>query len=164
MNKKAPDPEKLKMRMASLCARSEQCVYDISLKLRRAGLNSQETESIIKFLIDNRFLSDERFAVHFASYKTRFSGWGRYKIQQALKAKRINSSLIQKAVEEIDPKDSEEALSRALANKAKSLDLTKKEDAMKLYRHLMGRGFESDRVLPEIKSLIKKARSSQSDD
>lgn len=144
--------------MAGLCSRSEQCSFDIAAKLRRAGLNTSQSDEIIRFLIENRFISDERFARQFASYKTRYSGWGRYKIIQALKVKRIDSKLIEMAIAAIDPVDYQEALQKALNAKAKSLNLSRKEDAVKLYRHLLGRGYESSLIVPAVKDLIKKRR------
>lgn len=158
MKPKTPDPEALRLRMAGLCSRSEQCSSDISAKLRRAGLNASQSDEILRFLIENRFVSDERFARQFAGYKTRYAGWGRYKTIQALRAKRIDSKLIDNAISEIDPADYEAALTKALNTKAKSLDLTRKEGAVKLYRHLIGRGFESSLVVPAIKELIKRER------
>ena len=159
MKPKSPDPEALRLRMAGLCSRSEQCSFDIAMKLRRAGLNASQSDEILRFLIENRFISDERFARQFAGYKTRYSGWGRYKTIQALKAKRIDSGLINDAVKAIDPANYEGAFRKALANKAKSLDLSQKEDAQKLYRYMTGRGFESSLIVPAIKELIRKKRN-----
>ena len=158
MKRKTHDPEALRLRMAGLCSRSEQCSFDIAMKLRKAGLDSSQSDKILRFLIEKRFISDERFARQFASYKTRYSAWGRYKTIQALKAKRIDARLIREAIESIDPADYEAALQKALTNKARTLNLSVKEDAMKLYRHLTGRGFESSLVVPAIKELIKKSR------
>ena len=141
---KPADPDALLKRMAGLCARSEQCTFDISSKLYRAGLSKEKREEIIEYLTANRYLDDSRYARSFASYKVRFAAWGKRKIKMALAAKRIPSGLIQQALDDIDPDDYSDAAKRAVEAKKKELDLSVREDRVKLYRHLLSRGFESD--------------------
>lgn len=150
-----PDPEKLRLRMAGLCSRSEQCTSDIRLKLRKAGLSTSKTDEIIEFLTENKFLSDRRYARAYASYKVRFSAWGRIKIRAYLVQKRISSDFISEALDAIDEKDYSDALKRAAHAKASSLDLDDREDRQKLYRHLLSRGFESSIVSRMIESLTR---------
>lgn len=146
IRKKPADPEALLKRMATLCAKSEQCTYDISTKLYRAGLPAGKREEIIEYLTAHRYLDDARFAKAFASYKVRFSSWGKMKIRMALAAKRINSALISEALDSIDKNDYEEALRRIIRVKRKDLDIHDREQRAKLYRQLLGRGFESSLI------------------
>ena len=155
---KVPDPEALKLRMAGLCSRSEQCSFDILAKLRRAGLSKEKSEEIVRFLIDRRFISDRRFAAAFASSKVRLSAWGRYKVAAALRAKRIPEPLIREALDSIETSEYVGALRKAAFAKARSLNLTVKEDAVKLYRHLASRGFESALIVAQVKAIIKLSR------
>ena len=145
-NRKPADPEALLKRMASLCAKSEQCTFDISTKLYKSGLPADKREEIIEYLTAHRYLDDARFARSFASYKVRFSGWGKRKIRMALAAKRIDGSLIADALDAIDHDDYADALSRVAESKKRNLDLQSREDRQKLYRHLLSRGFESDLI------------------
>lgn len=140
--------------MAGLCSRSEQCTSDIRLKLRKAGLNSSKTEEIIEFLTENKFLSDERYARSLASYKMRFSAWGKLKIRAYLAQKRISSEYIHDALDGIDEEEYEEALDRAARSKAKELDLLNHDERQKLFRSLLARGFESPLVSTKIRQLI----------
>ena len=55
-------PDAAKLRMADLCARSEQCEADIRQKLYRLGLSSVEVQQIITQLIDEKFIDNARFA------------------------------------------------------------------------------------------------------
>lgn len=141
--KKPPDPESLLKRMAGLCAKSEQCSFDIRTKLYKAGLPSDKREEIIEYLTANRYIDDGRFARSFASYKVRFSAWGRRKIRMALGAKRIPSNMISEALEAIDEDDYLEALRRVVEAGKKDLDPADREQRAKLYRRLLARGFES---------------------
>lgn len=146
IRKKEPDAEAILKRMAGLCARSEQCTFDISTKLYKASLPKEKREEIIEYLTANRYIDDARFARSFASYKVRFSAWGKNKIRMALVAKRIKSDLITAAIEAIDEKEYIEALQRVIAAKKKEIDTTEREGRAKLYRSLMARGFESSLI------------------
>lgn len=146
--RKAPDPEALRLRMADLCARSEQCAFDILTKLSRAGLTQGQAHEIIQYLEDHKFISEQRFAKAFTRDKIRFSGWGRHRIRVALAAKRISTAIISEALKEIETDsalaaDYQAALERVSLTKAKNLDLTEYEGRRKLYRFLTSRGFES---------------------
>lgn len=149
-NKKPADPDALLKRMAGLCAKSEQCTYDIRVKLYKAGLTGDKRDEIIKYLTANRYLDDARFARSFASYKVRFSSWGKRKIRMALAAKRIATDLITAALEQIDEEEYREALIRALNSGKKELDPSDREQRSRLYRKLLARGFESDLILKHL--------------
>ncbi|MCH5218385.1 MAG: RecX family transcriptional regulator [Muribaculaceae bacterium] len=140
--RKPADPEALLKRMAGLCAKSEQCSFDISTKLYRAGLPREKQEEIMEYLIANRYVDDARFARSFTNYKVRFAAWGRRKIRAALAAKRIPSSLVAAALESIDPEEYAAALSRALAAASAGLNPAVYDDRAKIYRRLLARGFE----------------------
>lgn len=144
--KKSPDPEAVLKRLAGLCARSEQCSFDISNKLYRSRLSREERDKILDYLVSNRFVDDTRFARAFANYKVRFSSWGKHKIRLALAAKRIPSSLISEALDNIDPQEYVDALKKLITAKKRELDLSDREQRAKLYRQLLSRGFESDLI------------------
>lgn len=144
IRKKPADPDALLKRMAGLCAKSEQCSFDIRTKLFKAGLPKEKREEIIDYLTANRYIDDARFARSFASFKVRFSAWGKRKIRMALAAKRIGSDLIAAAIDAIDDDDYQAAICRVIAAKKKELDISDREQRAKLYRQLMARGFESD--------------------
>lgn len=146
-----------KLKMADLCARSEQCEADIRQKLYRLGLPSGEVQRIVTELIEEHFIDNERFARAFARDKCRFSCWGRYKIRLALAAKRLTPHEIAQGLAAIEPSDYQDALRRATAAKAKGMDLTgpdAREERMKLFRHLISRGFESDAASKAIKEYL----------
>lgn len=154
IRKKPADPEKLRLKMADLCARSEQCENDIREKLRRALLSPAKIDEIISFLTDRHFIDNSRYARSFTNDKVRFAGWGRNKIRQALRLKRIPSDIIDNALENIDEKEYNQSLMRIAKNKAKDLDLDNYQEKIKLYRHLLARGFESAKISKVISILL----------
>lgn len=153
IRKKSIDPEKARLKMADLCARSEQCEYDIREKLKRWQLPSAAIEEIIDSLKERRFIDNFRFAKSFTNDKVKFSAWGRNKIRQALKLKRIPAEVIEEAFEDFDSEEYNKALLRAAKAKASALDLSIYEDKAKLYRHLLSRGFESRKISAVINKL-----------
>lgn len=136
-------PDQALLRMADLCARSEQCSFDIARKLRLRGLSSSEITYVVTELADRGFIDDRRYARAFANDKVRFSGWGRMKIRAALVAKRIPGDAVTEALGSLDEEEYSEAARRAARAKAASLDLSLYADRIKLARHIISRGFES---------------------
>lgn len=156
INRKPANPEALRLKMADLCARSEQCEHEIREKLRKKMLPPAEIDKIIDFLIDGKFIDNSRYARSFTNDKVRFSGWGRNKIRMALAYKGIPSSFISEALEGIDEKEYRTSLMKVSTTKAKNLDLNEYDDRAKLYRHLISRGYESSlatKVIAHLKKL-----------
>lgn len=142
--------------MAGLCARSEQCPYDIMAKLRKYGLTSEDADEVLTRLRELQFVDEARYARSFARDKVRFSGWGRNKIRQQLLLKRIPAPVIAEALDSIEPADYKDALIRAAKTKVKSLDLTEYGDRTKLMKHLMTRGFEADLSMKMVAALVRR--------
>ena len=141
------------LRMADLCARSERCSSEIREKLRKLMLPASMADEIIDYLEENRYIDNLRFAKAFARDKVRFSGWGRNKIRMALAVKRISSSEVSEALDEIDEDEYLLALAKAAEAKARNLDLADYEERAKLYRHLVARGFESYLISKAIRKI-----------
>lgn len=153
--KRPVSEESMRLRMADLCARTEQCSADLREKMRRAGLASDAIERILSALKEQKFLDDSRFARAYARDKSRFAGWGVMKIRQGLAAKRIPAPDIAQGIAAIDRREYIDAFKRAALAKARSLDLTEPTDVQKLYRHLASRGYEST-LITKIVGFLRK--------
>ncbi len=145
------------IRMADLCARSEQSAGAIRRKLFRLGLTSHDIEKIVAELYDRRFIDDRRFAGAFVRDGVRISHHGRHKLAMKLRALSIPSQVIAEALEQIDDAEYEAVLERVTLSKAARLDLNDRKDTAKLYRSLIARGFESPLVVNAIKKIRKAA-------
>lgn len=150
-----PVKEALRLRMASLCSRSEQCEQDILNKLLKAGLPMPDCRNILSFLKSEHFIDNARFARAYASDKMHFSGWGRNKIRLMLASKHIDSVSISHALDALDADEYFSKLIDVAHAKAKNLNLHNRNDKMKLYRHLLSRGFESSLVAEVVRSCIQ---------
>lgn len=153
MNKKPVTPDKALTRLQDLCIKSEQCSFDLRRKLFTWGVPADAADKIVNELIAGGFVDDERFAGAFTRDRYRFSGWGRIKIRLHLSSKRINSPVIEKALQSIDESEYNEVALKVLKAKARTLkEGNTFEGRTKLYRFGVSRGFETSLVASLIKS------------
>ncbi len=146
-------PENALVRLETLCARSEQCSYELMQKLRQWGIGQQDAADIIERLRAGRFVDDSRYAEAFVRDKYRFNRWGRTKIRGALMLKRIGSHVIEEAMAAVDDDEYCDILAEVLRNKARTLDDSRSyEGRQKLLRHAVSRGFEPSLVISLIKN------------
>ena len=89
-------------KMAKYCAYQERCVKDVVEKLKTFDLSEKDKKEILNYLIDNRFVNDERFAKSFVRGKINQSGWGLNKIRFHLIQKGIDKALIDEALQGTD--------------------------------------------------------------
>lgn len=129
---------------AGSCARSEQCEADIRLKLLRKGLSEGEAQQIIEYLKEHNYLNETRYAQAYARSKSRLSGWGPWKIKNALALKGISHEVILEAVQQIDSEVFARNALEAAQRKSKKLNLDNAADRARIYRLLSSRGFDSD--------------------
>ena len=135
-------------RVAAMCSRSEQCVFDITDKLRKWGVTAEDIENVIEKLIKEKFLDDSRFCRSFINDKYKYNRWGRIKIIYALKLKKINSEIIYNTIDDVINEEIYFTnLNNLLREKRKSIKgKDKYEIKAKLFRFAAGRGFESDEI------------------
>ena len=95
-------PAELKSKLEAYCAAAEHCESDARMRLRHWNCDSQTEDSIIDHLIEQNYISDERYAKAFVHDKLLYQGWGRVKIAYMLRAKKIAPQIIQSALETID--------------------------------------------------------------
>lgn len=135
-------------RAAALCSRSEHCESQVREKLRQWDVGEDDSDRIIEYLYNEKYLDNERFARAFVSDKFRYNQWGRQKIRQALRFLRLPDDAIGQALQEIDDEEYADALRKIIDAKARSLrDDDPRQRQAKLVRHALSRGFEMDLVL-----------------
>lgn len=140
-------PEKALIRCEELCARAERCEHELREKMRTWRIDSRDIDAIINSLVTRRFLDDSRFARAFVRDKYRFARWGRRKIVMTLKQKRIDSDIIDEALEEINQEEYTSILRSLLKAKAAHMERPLSyDDRMKLLRFAVAHGFETQLV------------------
>lgn len=149
-------PEKAIQRAQALCARQERCSHDIRLKLKQWQILNPEIEKIIKQLMADGFINDERYARMFVRDKSKFNKWGPKKITYTLKSKHFSEDIIKIALGEIDHANDESNLKEILLKKKKGIRAKSPYDLKtKLIRFGISRGFDYEAV-NKIASLITK--------
>lgn len=129
------------------CAYQERCHEEVRTKLLSLKIYGETLEEIINQLISEDFLNEERFAIAYSGGKFRMLGWGKIKIEQALKAKKISTYCIKKALSEIDDEAYHKTLKKHISRcKKKYQSGTKTERHQKTAQFLIAKGFESNIV------------------
>ncbi|WP_370513740.1 regulatory protein RecX [Apibacter sp. B2912] len=134
----------IKKRLADYCVYQDRSHYEVEQKLKELRtLNEDERGEILIWLIQNNFLNEERFSKSYARGKFYQKKWGKIKIMQGLKQKRIPTNLIDKGIEEINEEDYKSTLMELTEKKWNILResevyLKKK----KIYNYLLQKGYE----------------------
>lgn len=156
MNKREKTPEQALRSLMNLCVKAERSEFDVRRLLERWGVAEEVRQRIVDTLVRERFVNNRRYAEAYVREKVRFSGWGRYKIRAALRAKRIDEAIVEEALEQVDGASMREKLEHRLQMK---MNRTKSRDAYdlrgKLVRFGAGLGFDTDMVLEVVERLMK---------
>ena len=139
------------------CAYQERCHAEVEEKLSTFGLSEEESGEVIIALTRGGFLDEERFARSFVRGKFRIKKWGRRKILQELKLKKISEYCVQKGFEEIDDIEYEACL-RGLAER--QWEKLKKEKNIWIRRkktgsYLLQKGYEPEYINPLLAELAQ---------
>ncbi|MEM9819748.1 MAG: regulatory protein RecX [Bacteroidota bacterium] len=134
-------------KLQKYCAYQDRCHQEVRNKLLELGIYGDDLEEIISDLIGENFLNEERFARSYARGKFRIKRWGKLRIQQELKKRKISAYCLKKAMQELDEEDYEGIL-RVLVDKRRAQEKEKNEykKKIKIAQHLIRRGFESHLV------------------
>ncbi len=136
------------------CVYQDRCHQEVEQKLREFRLIPEAREKIIIHLIEHKYLDETRFSQSFARGKFKNKHWGRQRIVNELKQRKISQYNIKKALKEID--DSEYLISLdKLAEKR--WHQIKNESPMrakqKFVQYLQYRGWESHLIFEKYAEL-----------
>lgn len=150
--RKSFTPLEAKRKAESYCAYQERAQQEVRNKLYEWGLHQEAVENIIVQLIEENFLNEERFAKAYTLGKFRMKGWGKIKIKQHLKLKKVSEPLIRLALREIDLDEYDQKLTETIAKKVnKSLRELSFAEKSKLAAYLQSKGFETELIFEKIK-------------
>jgi len=136
------------LRMCNLCARSEKCEFDIEQKLNKLEIDDESKDEIIEYLKVNNYINNQRYTDAFVNDKFKFNKWGKQKIRQYLKFKRIETIFVEKSLNNLNEDDYVNILTEILRSKRKQIkDENEYKVMQKLVNHAISKGFEIDLVL-----------------
>ncbi len=139
------------------CAYQERCHEEVFQKLRSMKMDNDEIDFIIVKLIADNFLNEERFACSFARGKHRIKKWGKIRIINELKFKKINQTLINTALKEISIEEYFSTFSTlAELNWESSRETNMLKKRKKFCDYFLRKGFESNLVYEKVKEMETK--------
>lgn len=141
-------------KMEYYCVYQERCHIEVKEKLRSFTLNAIEKDTIIVKLIENNYLNEERFASVFSISKFHQKKWGKIRIKNELKARKISDYLITKAIKEISI---EEYFSAFETASEKHWETITEKNALKKRKkfcdYFLRKGWESEMIYERVKEL-----------
>ena len=132
--------QELTSRAETYCARAEHCASEVRTKILAWGGTPEQAETIISHLYDNHYLDDARYCRAYTHDKLLYQHWGKVKIRAMLQARKLPSSEIQSALQNIDETEYNRILRAVLATK-------KNAPREAQIRFLLQRGFEYANIL-----------------
>ena len=155
MTKKSNTLQKIKSKIINLCIKDEKCIQQILQKLRNCGCNEIDSMKIIKELIQQDYINEERYSKSFFSGKFKMKRWGKRKIIFELKKRKISKKNINKGLAEISDKEYLDTI-KFLIKKKNSLirnDLGNLERKRKILAFMSQKGYEYNLVYKNLDNL-----------
>ena len=144
----------IRKKIAKYCAYRERCSKEVQEKLSQLGATPKQEALLIKWLKEEKYLDNSRFAVAFVRGKFSNNHWGKQRLSLELKARNIDQQDIRKALEEINTNDYLsiiEKLARKKWGEIKETDRYKKEQ--KTIAFLVGKGYEMETAWDTVKKM-----------
>ena len=104
---------------AAYCSQSEHCISELKNKLTQWNVTESDQLRIIRYLMEEKYIDEKRFAIAYVKDKFRYNKWGKIKIRLELNLKRIEKELIEAALETIDSDEYSEMIIRLAKDKEK---------------------------------------------
>ena len=135
------------------CGYQERCHREVQERLYSFGLRKADVEQALATLIEENYLSEERFALQYAGGHFRLKSWGRVRIRYELKQKQVSEYCIKKALATIDEDEYEQTLARLAEDRAEALadEPNAYIRRQKIQEYLLRKGYEPDRVAAMLK-------------
>ncbi|MEK6647417.1 MAG: regulatory protein RecX [Candidatus Firestonebacteria bacterium] len=157
LNNSSEKAKNYALNLLSFRNRSEK---EIKERLKQKKFDSETTEEVINRLKTVELIDDDKFAKSWIKNRLIGKPRGKNLIKQELYQKGIKKEIIESSINEIYLKETEEELAFKLAQKKavsySKLDKTKAK--YKLYRFLIGRGFESELIEKTVNKIFQNDR------
>lgn len=132
----------------NLLARRELSEAQVRQRLARRGYEDDDIEGAVARLKQERAIDDARVAAAIARTETTVKRRGRLRVKRRIESAGIARSTAKRAVDEVfsaidDDAQIEAALAKRLRGRERAAD---DRELQRLYRYLVGQGFEPDRI------------------
>lgn len=150
--------ERVFQRAAKLLAAKQRSVEELRERLLTGrGATNAVVEEVITRLRDYGYLDDAKFAQSYASLRLRERPIGRRRLERDLSLKKVDKQTASTALDEVFEATPEaELIERAIAKRIRLRGKPKsREDAKKLFDHLLRQGFGFELVSEKVRGLAK---------
>jgi regulatory protein len=158
------DPEKARERVfqraAKLLAAKQRSVEELRERLLTGrAATKANVDEVIARLREYGYLDDERFAQSYASLRVQQRPIGRQRLQRDLWLKKIDKKTADSALDQVFEQTPEaELIDRAIAKRVRLRGKPKtREDAKKLFDHLLRQGFAFELVSEKVRAVSRSA-------
>jgi len=137
-----------------LLARRELSEQQVRRRLARKGHDADAIDAAIARLRQERALDDARVAEAIARTETSVRRRGKVRVRMQIERAGIAKSVAKRAVDDVfGSVDEEELLEASLAKRLRGRErIMDDREFQRLYRYLIGQGFDTDRVLRALES------------
>ena len=138
-----------------MLGRRELSEAQIRQRLARKEYDDEAIDEAVARLIAERAIDDNRVAEAIARTETSFRKRGKLRVKRRIESAGIASATAKRAVDEVfGALDPDALLDSALAKRLRHGNaIADDREFNRLYRYLVGQGFESDRVVARLKKL-----------
>jgi regulatory protein len=150
--------ERVFQRAAKLLAAKQRSVEELREKLSTTrGATKAVVDEAIARLREYGYLDDEKFAQSYASLRLRERPIGRRRLQRDLWLKKVDKQTVDAALDEVfESTPEQDLIDRAIAKRVRLRGKPKtREEAKKLFDHLLRQGFEFELVSEKVRALAK---------
>jgi regulatory protein len=145
-----------KQKLAHYCSYQERTIAEVENKLQEyTNLSPTDITQIIQELIQEKFLDERRYVISFVRGKFYIKKWGKNKITHALKIKKLDTKLIQEALEEIPDEAYQDTVKELLLKKKDTFRETNKPILQKkLINYLLQKGYEIELIREHVEKIL----------
>ena len=138
-----------------MLGRRELSEAQIRQRLARREHDPESIDAAVARLLEERAIDDARVAGAIARTETGIRKRGRLRVRRKIESAGISPATARRAVDEVfGALDDEDLLQSALAKRLRrGASIADQREFNRLYRYLVGQGFEPDRVLARLKKL-----------
>lgn len=133
--------------------------------LEKAWTNEEIVDSVIEKLKEYNYLNDEQFAADLAASKIRSKAFGKRRIEQDLRRKKLDAETIEKALETVLEETPEaETIDRAIEKRLRIKGVPETpNDKRNFFGYLVRQGFSYDLIKEKMSELPKSEEESEED-
>jgi len=138
-----------------MLGRRELSEAQIRQRLARREHDPESIDAAVARLLEERAIDDARVAGAIARTETGIRKRGRLRVRRKIESAGISPATARRAIDEVfGALDDEDLLESALAKRLRGgASIADQREFNRLYRYLVGQGFEPDRVLARLKKL-----------